>query len=288
MREGGSGGNQAASSSSKQEEEQEEREEERSSLRSASRHYTCYVLSRLLACIELTPKKNVCIGVMECSSNPCHIPSSATTSKRCCIRSSAPPSSAPLKSCHQSRCSLSAHLLDLSFWRQPFHPASHVRIYYSPRHRIGRKQLRQGARARISRLNPIPPAARCLTLVQSELVRKLCGAPFLGESSPTLGLDSQVPCMRVHTAARLFLHPAHILSCFHRSALSRSAAAAAPPSACGIHQRQVCSSSTVASSIGARCNSNFACSVVHRSSACAATLNALCRVRFRLHQRQFL
>ena len=39
------------------------------------------------------------------------------------------------------------------------------------------------------------PSARSLTLLQSELVRKLCGATFLGESSPTLGIDSQVPCL---------------------------------------------------------------------------------------------
>ena len=38
----------------------------------------------------------------------------------------------------------------------------------------------------------VVPKSACLTRLQSELMRKLCGAPFLGESSPTLGIASQV------------------------------------------------------------------------------------------------
>lgn len=48
------------------------------------------------------------------------------------------------------------------------------------------------------------PSLLCLTPLQSELVRKLCGAPFLGESSPTLGIASQVDSTQLLLAAVWF------------------------------------------------------------------------------------
>ena len=52
---------------------------------------------------------------------------------------------------------------------------------------------------------PVVYRAVCLTLLQSELVRKLCGAPFLGESSPTLGIASQVKSMHSQRGSSVFI-----------------------------------------------------------------------------------
>jgi hypothetical protein len=47
---------------------------------------------------------------------------------------------------------------------------------------------------------------RFLNFLQSEFVRKLCGLPFLHESSPTLGIASQVHRMRLRQADPHFFY----------------------------------------------------------------------------------
>ena len=139
----------------------------------------------------------------------------------------------------------------------------------------------------------LPAASRCC---RANSCASCAAQPSSGSPPPHSALTRRclvcILCMyalyRLASCSPSVPSPPNILLICLRSASSRSAAAAAPPSACGTLQPQVRSSSTAALPIAASFISNVTCSVVHRSSEGAAALHALCRVCVRLHQRQFL